>query len=78
MNYNATGNVYALELKDAEAYGAPYEEGFAASAAVAQTMEQVDCLVALKFNRIQLILVQGMYSTTWGRVLTAVHGYRCQ
>lgn len=41
-NFNAAGGPYAMAMRDAQAYAGPYEQGAAASAAVAAIMEQVD------------------------------------
>ncbi len=41
--FNAGGNAYMMEGRDAEAYGAPYQESDAASSAVAETMNKVRC-----------------------------------
>ena len=40
-NFNAAGGPYAMAMRDAQAYAGPYEEGAAASAAVAAIMGQV-------------------------------------
>jgi hypothetical protein len=42
MNFNAAGSPYAMEYKDALVYAAPYENGRAASVALATTMEKVE------------------------------------
>ena len=47
FTFNAAGSAYAMQYKDAEAYGQPYADG-AASAAVYQTMDRLDWAALLR------------------------------
>lgn len=40
-NYNASGSPYAMQARDAEVYGTPYQTSPEASVAVAETMDKV-------------------------------------
>lgn len=64
-NYNAAGGPYALQLRDAEAYAAAYDDP-AASAAVAATMEGLD------FPALLREVDEGF--TGWRRPALVLHG----